>query len=54
MKKVGSEERTYTTARMRCSKKQCHVTVSILENTIWADVADRTLFIFVVVGFINR
>ena len=25
-----------------------------MENPIWADVADRTLFIFVVGGFINR
>ena len=53
-KLVGGRETLYTSGRIRCCSKDCHASLSLVENTIWSDIGDRTLFVFVVGGFINR
>ena len=53
-KLVCGRETLYTSGRIRCCSKDCHVSFSLVENTIWSDIGDRTLFVFVVGGFITR
>ena len=53
-KRVGDEERVYTTCRLRCCKKMCRIHISLVEHTIWEEIGDWTLFVFVVGAFLNR
>ena len=53
-KKINDEERVYVKSSLRCCKKNCRVHVSLFEKTIWKDVGERILFVFVVGAFINR
>ena len=53
-KKVKGEVREYASATLRRCKTSCHSPISLVENTLWKKVRDRTLFIFTVDGFVNR
>ena len=53
-KVVGGMEKCYVSGRMRCSKKDCRVVISLFENTIWAEIGDLTLFICTVGCFLER
>ena len=43
-----------TTTTLRCSNRSCHKTLSPFAGTIWADIGNRQLFVYVVDSFISR
>ena len=47
-------QRRCVTATLRCKNKACQKTISPFSGTIWAEVNDRQLFLFVVGQFLGR
>ena len=43
-----------TTTTLRCSNRRCHKTFSPFAGTIWKDIGNRRLFVYVVESFIAR
>ena len=43
-----------TTTTLRCSNRRCHKTFSLFAGTIWNEIGNRQLFIYVVESFIAR
>ena len=43
-----------TTTTLRCSNRKCHKTFSPFTGTIWNEIGNRQLFIYVVESFIAR
>ena len=51
--KDGSEKQ-YPEVSLRCTSRKCQARAHFIDNTIWAIVKDRILFVFVVNAFLNR
>ena len=49
----GTESRCVTST-LRCRNKACQKTISPFDGTIWTEVNDRQLFLFVVGQFLGR
>ena len=55
MKKLkDGSEREYTEMSFRCTRRKCQTRIHFVDRTIWANIKDRILFIFVVNAFLNR
>ena len=47
-------EREYVEFALRCPSRKCRTYIPFIDNTIWAKVKDRVLFVFVVNAFLDR
>ena len=54
-KKPGTRDReTNTQFRWRCKSTRCRKTITLFKDTIWTDVRDKQLFMFVIDGFLHH